>query len=63
MALTNQFWRQKREEGDELARYVKNAAVCLGRQPSSNTWVLNNKAHFDSKGEREFQSQSRILYG
>ena len=29
---------------------VKKAAECLGRQPNSNTWVMNEKIHIDLDG-------------
>lgn len=51
MNLTNTFCRAQVDEGVPRGRYIKKAAVCLGRQPDSNTWVLNDKVQLNDLGE------------
>ncbi len=52
MGLTNAFCREQKQHGRQQSFYVKNAAVCLGQQPSSKVWVLSENAHFNEDGDR-----------
>ena len=50
MKLTNDFFRAKKQEGYARPVY-KTATCCLGQQPNSKVWVMNNHIHL-SAGER-----------
>ncbi len=52
MGLTNTFCREKKQQRQQHSCYVKQAAVCLGRQPSSSVWVMSEEAHFNIDGDR-----------
>ena len=52
MNLTNEFCRQQMQLGVPKVRYVKRAAECLGQQPGSHVWVMNEDVHYDENGER-----------
>ena len=45
MNITTRFCREKR--GRPTSEYIKKA---LGRQPNSNTWVMNDQIHIDMDG-------------
>ena len=62
MSFTSAFCRQQKEEGVPLNKYVKKAAVCLGRQPSSNVWVLNEETHIDETGNKISTSDSEYIW-
>ena len=52
MNLTNAFCREKLLQGVPRLCYMKKAAECLGRQPNSDVWVLNEQFHVDKFGAR-----------
>lgn len=51
MKLTNEFCREQASLGIPFNQYVKKAAECLGRQPRSNIWVLNEDVQLTEDGE------------
>ena len=46
----NEFCRKKAALNCPRQHYVKKAAKCLGRQPDSSAWVLNEHVHIDEDG-------------
>ena len=40
------------ELGVSKVRYVKQAAECLGQQPGSRIWVINEEVHLDENGDQ-----------
>lgn len=52
MNLTNEFCRKQVEMGTPRVHYVKQATECLGKQPGSHIWVLNEHVHLNEDGER-----------
>ena len=51
MNLTHEFCHNQVQQGIPKVRYVKQAAECLGQQPGSRVWVLNESVHLDENGE------------
>ena len=62
MNLTNTFCREQVEQGMDRVQYIKKAAVCLGRQPDSNVWVLNDKVHLDTSGKQIATDMSEYIW-
>ena len=62
MNRTNTFCRQQIEQGIPRVECIKQAAQCLGRQPGSNVWVLNEDMQFDSEGVRISNVQSEYIW-
>ena len=62
MNLTNTFCREQVEQGMDRVQYIKKAAVCLGRQPDSNVWVLNDKVHLDTSGKQIPTDMSEYIW-
>lgn len=52
MVLTNEFCRQQMELNVPKVHYIKRAAECLGQQPGSHIWVMNEEVHLDENGDR-----------
>lgn len=61
MKLTNQFSREQLERGVPVS-YIKKAAVCLGRQPDSEFWVLNEDVHMDNTGATIPTESSKYIW-
>ena len=62
MNLTNTFCRDQIQRGTPRVEYMKQAAQCLGRQPGSNVWVLNEDTQFDSEGMKISNVQSEYIW-
>ena len=62
MNLTNTFCRDQIQRGTPRVEYIKQAAQCLGRQPGSNVWVLNEDTQFDSEGMKISNVQSEYIW-
>lgn len=43
-------------------QYMKKATICLGRQPDSDVWVLNDRVHLDSSGNRISTNVSEYIW-
>lgn len=62
MNLTNEFCRKQLEAGVPKVLYVKQAAECLGQQPGSRVWVLNENIHLKEDGETIPASHSEYIW-
>ena len=62
MNLTNAFCRKQLDIGVQKVLYVKQAAECLGQQPGSRVWVLNESVHLNEEGESIPVSDSEFIW-
>ncbi len=62
MNLTNEFCQTQMELGIPKVRYVKRAAECLGQQPGSRVWVMNEEVHLDENGDHIPISDSEYIW-
>ena len=62
MNLTNNFCWKQLELGVPKVKYVKKGAECLGRQPGSNMWVLNNNIYLNDEGESLSTDDSEYIW-
>lgn len=56
------FCREQVQNNVPRVNYIKKAAVCLGRQPGSDVWVLNKLVHMDKTGNRIPAEQSEYIW-
>ena len=62
MNLTTAFCRNQQEANVPRSSYIKIAAACLGRQPGSDIWVLNERVQFHSNGEKLSVNESPYVW-
>ena len=62
MNLTNAFCHNQVELGVPRVQYVKRATECLGQQPGSRIWVMNEEVHLDEDGQRIPVSDSEYIW-
>ena len=62
MKLTNDFFRAQNRQGVLQDRFSKTAACCLGHQPSSKIWVMNNHVQLDAAGKQISNEDSPYMW-
>ena len=62
MKLTNDFFRAQNRQGVLQDQFSKTAACCLGQQPSSKIWVMNNHVQLDAAGEQISNEDSPYMW-
>ena len=62
MNLTTEFCRRQVQRGVRRNEYIKKAAECLGRQPDSKIWVLNEELTFNDDGDIITTTESPYIW-
>ncbi len=60
--MTNSFCREQLRQQIPRIQYMKKAAVCLGKQPDSDIWVLNDTVQLTGSGIKVAQEDSEFIW-
>ena len=62
MYLTNSYCREQVRQQIPKVRYIKKAAICLGREPDSDIWVSNYEIQLTGSGVKIPPDDSEFIW-